>query len=58
MGVMFSSPMMIMMFIIGMFILLLFVSGIAIAFYQIARGRFFIDYDRMAAEAWEKDKKQ
>jgi hypothetical protein len=51
--IMFSSPMMIAMFIIGVFILLLFVSGIGIAIYQIARGRLFIDYDRMAAEAWK-----
>jgi hypothetical protein len=52
MEVMFSSPMMIAMFIVGMFILLLFSSGIIIAVVQIARGKFFVDYDKLAKEAW------
>lgn len=51
--IMFSSPMMIAMFIIGIFLLLIFVGGLGIAFYQIARGRFFVDYEKMAAEARE-----
>lgn len=54
MEVMFSSPTMIMMFALGMFILLLFSSGIIIATVQILRGKFFVDYDRMALEAAKK----
>lgn len=49
MAVMFSSPEMIGMFILGVFILLIFFGSIGIAVYQTARGRFNIDYDRLAS---------
>jgi uncharacterized membrane protein (DUF106 family) len=58
MEVMFSSPLMIMMFILGMFILLLFVGGIGVAAYQIIRGRFLVDYDRLAAEALQQEQER
>lgn len=50
MAVMFSSPKMIMMFIIGIFIFLLFFGSIGIALYQATRGRWRIDYDSIAAK--------
>lgn len=58
MEVMFSSPLMIMMFILGMFILLLFVGGIGVAVFQILRGRLFVDYDRLATEAWQQEQER
>ncbi len=53
MAVMFSSPKMIAMFILGVFIITVFAGAIFIAIVQTARGKFKVDYDRMAEEAFQ-----
>lgn len=40
--------------ILGMIIILVFFGAIVAAFVQIARGRFKIDYDKIAQEAMQK----
>lgn len=51
MAVMFSSPKMIAMFILGVFIIAVFAGAVLVAIVQTARGKFKVDYDRMAQEA-------
>lgn len=50
-AVMFSSPKMIAMFILGVIIIAVFSGAILVAIVQTARGKFKVDYDRMAQEA-------
>ncbi|MFT9848736.1 hypothetical protein [Aneurinibacillus sp. REN35] len=50
MGVMFSSPGMIMLFITGVIILIVFFGGIITAIVQTARGNLRVDYDAIAAQ--------
>jgi hypothetical protein len=50
-AIMFSSPAMIGMLILGMFILLTFVGAIAVAIIQVSRGTFKVDFDKMATDA-------
>lgn len=50
MEVMFSSPAMIMLFIIGVIILLVFFGGIATVITQTVRGNLRVDYDAIAAK--------
>lgn len=50
MGVMFSSPSMIMMFITGVIILIVFFGAIVTAIVQTARGNLKVDYDAIAAK--------
>ncbi|MCI1694944.1 hypothetical protein P4S91_11260 [Aneurinibacillus aneurinilyticus] len=49
MGVMFSSPGMIMLFITGVIILIVFFGGIITAIVQTVRGNLKVDYDAIAA---------
>ncbi|BAU29690.1 hypothetical protein DFP93_10667 [Aneurinibacillus soli] len=50
MSVMFSSPAMIMLFIIGVIILIVFFGGIVTAITQTVRGNLRVDYDAIAAK--------
>lgn len=50
MSVMFSSPTMIMFFIIGVIILLVFFGGIVTVITQTVRGNLRVDYDAIAAK--------
>lgn len=49
-GVMFSSPGMILLFIFGVFIGLVFLGAIVTVIVQLARGKFHVDYDEIAAK--------
>lgn len=50
MGVMFSSPAMIMLFITGVIILIVFFGAIVTAITQTVRGNLRVDYDAIAAK--------
>ncbi|WCN37390.1 hypothetical protein [Aneurinibacillus uraniidurans] len=50
MEVMFSSPTMIMFFIIGVIVLIVFFGGIVTAITQTVRGNLRVDYDAIAAK--------
>lgn len=57
-GVMFSSPTMIMLFIFGLIIGSILIGAITTAIVQISKGRFKVDYDQIAAKAAREDEQR
>lgn len=57
-GVMFSSPTMIMLFIFGLIIGLILIGAITTVIIQVSKGRFKIDYDQIAAKAAREDEQR